>query len=51
MFEFYGEYRRSDHNIDCRDAVVQYDHTRAYTLGLRKFIAVDRFGAETLNWR
>jgi len=42
-FEFYGEYARNDHNFDWRDAVIQFDQARAYTLGLRKLIAVDRF--------
>lgn len=43
--EFYGEYAKNDHNWDPRDATVQLDHTRAYTVGLRKLVPFrNRFG-------
>jgi len=36
--EIYGEYARNDHAWDYRDLTVQLDHTRAYTVGLRKLV-------------
>lgn len=39
--EFYGEYAKNDHNWDMRDATVQLDHTRAYTVGLRKLVPLE----------
>ncbi len=36
--EFYGEYAKNDHNWDSRDGMLQLDHTRAYTVGLRKLV-------------
>ncbi len=36
--EIYGEYARNDHAWDTRDLTVQWDHTRAYTVGLRKLV-------------
>lgn len=36
--EIYGEYARNDHAWDNRDLTVQLDHTRAYTVGLRKLV-------------
>ncbi|WP_257669524.1 capsule assembly Wzi family protein [Parapedobacter tibetensis] len=36
--EIYGEYARNDHAWDTRDLTVQLDHTRAYTVGLRKLV-------------
>lgn len=34
--EIFGEYGREDHNWNLRDLLLQPDHQRAYTLGLRK---------------
>lgn len=43
--EFYGEYAKNDHNWDSRDGTIQLDHTRAYTVGLRKLVPLrNRFG-------
>ncbi|GGG80192.1 hypothetical protein GCM10007415_10740 [Parapedobacter pyrenivorans] len=43
--EFYGEYAKNDHNWDSRDGMIQLDHTRAYTVGLRKLVPLhNRFG-------
>lgn len=36
--EIYGEYAKNDHAWDTRDLIVQLDHTRAYTIGLRKLV-------------
>ena len=47
--EFYGEYAKNDHNWDSRDGMVQLDHTRAYTVGLRKLVPLhNRFGGYLL---
>lgn len=43
--EFYGEYAKNDHNWDARDGMAQLDHTRAYTVGLRKLVPLyNRWG-------
>lgn len=43
--EFYGEYAKNDHNWDGRDGMLQLDHTRAYTFGLRKLVPLrNRWG-------
>lgn len=39
--EIYGEYARNDHAWDNRDLTVQLDHTRAYTVGLRKLVPLN----------
>lgn len=45
LVEFYGEYAKNDHNWDARDAMLQTDHTRAYTFGLRKLVPLqNRWG-------
>lgn len=43
QMEFYVEYATNDHRYDGRDAFLQLDHTRAYTLGLRKLVPIDNF--------
>ncbi|MGK6352545.1 capsule assembly Wzi family protein [Parapedobacter sp. DT-150] len=49
QMEFYGEYAKNDHNYDARDAVLQLNHTRAYTLGLRKIVSVAGFWSGDLQ--
>lgn len=46
-FEFYGEYGRNDHNVDLRDFRMQYNHHRAYILGMQK--ATYLYGERVLN--
>ncbi|WP_379020449.1 capsule assembly Wzi family protein [Parapedobacter deserti] len=43
QIEFYGEFARNDHAYDGRDLRLQLNHTRAYTLGLRKLIPLENF--------
>jgi hypothetical protein len=40
--EFYFQYGRNDHSYDIRDGVVEPEHSRAYILGFRKLIALNR---------
>ena len=40
--EVYFEYGRNDHSNDLRDAVVEPEHSRAYTVGLRKLIPLKK---------
>jgi len=40
--ELYGEYGRNDHNADMRDFRAQYNHSRAYTIGVTKTAKLNR---------
>jgi hypothetical protein len=40
--EVYFEYGRNDHSYDFRDAIVEPEHTRAYVVGFRKLIPLNR---------
>lgn len=55
-FELHGEYGREDHSYDFRDLSQEIDHSRAYTLGMRKVFQskVDRLTAgrvEIMNFQ
>ncbi len=47
--EIYGEYARNDHAWDYRDLTVQLDHTRAYTVGLRKLVPLASYDESFLQ--
>ena len=54
-FEVYGEYGHEDHNYDRRDLIQEPDHSRIYSLGIRKVVSVDSahltaFRAEMINY-
>jgi len=40
--EVYFEYGRNDHSYDRRDAIVEPEHSRAYIVGVRKLIPLNR---------
>jgi hypothetical protein len=40
--EVYFEFGRNDHSYDIRDGLVEPEHTRAYVVGFRKLIALNR---------
>lgn len=40
--EIYVEYGRNDHAFDLRDALIEPEHARAYTIGFRKLIALHK---------
>lgn len=40
--EVYFQYGRNDHSYDIRDAIVEPEHTRAYVVGFRKLIPLNR---------
>ena len=40
--EFYFEFGRNDYPYDMRDAIVELEHTRAYVVGFRKLIALNK---------
>jgi hypothetical protein len=42
MAEFYFEFGRNDHAYDLRDAIVEPEHTRAYVVGFRKLIPLNK---------
>lgn len=48
-FEIYGEYGRNDHPWNGRDLVVNPNHTRAYTFGLRKLVALQNYHQDLLS--
>jgi hypothetical protein len=53
-FEVYGEFARTDHNLDFHDLVSEPDHSRAYALGLQKVTELRRgrwlrLGGEVTN--
>lgn len=48
-FEIYGEYGRNDHPWNSRDLVVNPNHTRAYTFGLRKLVALQNYHQDLLS--
>jgi hypothetical protein len=54
--EIYGEYGREDHNYDFRDLMQEPDHSRTYSLGLRKAFhiqenAFDAIHVELMNYQ
>ena len=40
--EVYFEFGRNDHSYDIRDAIIEPEHTRAYVVGFRKLIPLNR---------
>jgi hypothetical protein len=48
--EFYGEYGRDDASYDFRDLMQEPDHSRTYSLGLRKTLRSSPAGFEALNF-
>ncbi len=44
QFEFYGEYIRDDHALNWRDAILNPEHARGYTLGLTKYFKLPELG-------
>lgn len=41
--EFYGEFYKSDHNVNLRDFLMEPQHGRGYTLGVQKLIEFNGF--------
>lgn len=41
--ELYAEYGRNDHPWDFRDLFTQLDHSRAYTVGVRKLVPLQQY--------
>ncbi|MGK9117692.1 capsule assembly Wzi family protein [Olivibacter jilunii] len=48
--EFYGEYGRTDPAWDARDLKVELEHSRAYTLGLRKLFILPGIHQDQLQF-
>lgn len=48
-FEIYGEYGRNDHPWNGRDMIVNPNHTRAYTFGLRKLVPLQNYHQDLLQ--
>lgn len=48
--EFYGEYGRNDPAWDSRDLKVELEHSRAYTLGLRKLFSLPGYQQDQLQF-
>lgn len=40
--EIYFQFGRNDHSYDTRDAIVEPEHTRAYVVGFRKLVPLNR---------